>query len=508
METEQISKKKTSVLNLLFNYANTLFLIINGLMLVPLYFKYFSLSTYGSYLAVANIAGILGLLDFGLSLVFTQKLSVFHIKKDYKNFSKILSSGLFIGLFLFTFIILITIVLFPYVPFWVKANTEDFSDIKFAFLFSALGAGLTIYSNILASVFQAWLKVKISGFANISGVFFGIIATFLGLYLGYGVISISLGTFVKWLITFLILSISLYSNFRKLASIRIKYNSKSNLLLLKQSLPVFGNSVSKSLIDNGQLLIITNFISPTATTIFAITNKVYQVCSTVLAPIGSSIYAGLSQLVGENNHDNLKKNILKLFSIFTIFSAFILAISFSLNSSFIKFWVGEDKYGGLLLSFFLCLNVFFNSRFVYINFNLFSLGVFGKTVLYDQIGALVRLILTFGLIVNLGYIAIPLAELFSVVFISGIFVNKLFIKTMNFTKKEIFKILLDGLPDFSLFMFLGFCLNYYLPIPLTLFSFFLQATIMIFILGVLTIICHKGIRNFIFRLVEKYQKKY
>jgi len=265
--------------------------------------------------------------------------------------------------------------------------------------------------------------------------------------------------------------------------------------------------VSKSLIDNGQLLIITNFISPTATAIFAITNKVYQVCSSVLAPIGSSIYAGLSQLVGENNHDNLKKNILKLFSIFAIFSAFILAISFALNSSFIKFWVGEDKYGGLLLSFFLCVNVFFNSRFIYINFNLFSLGVFGKTVLYDQIGAVVRLILTFALIVKIGYIAIPLSELLSVVFISGIFVNKLFIKKMNFNKKEIFKILLDGLPDFSLFILLGFCLNYYLPIPSTISNFFLQSILVIFLFGILTIIFHKGIRKFLFKMAKKYLRR-
>ena len=506
MEEIKISKKKISIQNLLFNYVDTFFLIVNGLLLVPLYFKYFSLSTYGSYLAVANIAGILGLLHFGLSLVFTQKLSVFHVKKDFKNFSRVLSSGLCLGIFFFLILILIVLIIFPYVPIWVKASTDDFEKIKNAFLFSALASGLTIWSNILASVFQSWLKVKIAGSANVFGVIFGITATFLSLYLGYGVVSISIGIFVKWLMTFLILLAYLISSVNKIEEIEIKYDTKSNLALLKDSLPVFGNSMSKSLIDNAQLLIITNFINPSAAAVFALTNKAYQVCSVVLAPIGSSIYSSLSHLVAQNDGNGLKNIVLKLFNMFTIFSAFILAISFTLNYSFVKIWVGEEKFGGLLLSFLLCVSVFLSSRFSYINFNLFSLGVFGKTALYDQIGAVVRLILIFILIKYIGYFAIPLAELLSIVFVSGFFVYKLFKKEMNLNQKETFQIIFNGIPYFLLFLLMGALLNYLLPETLNFNFFILKSILLISLFCITLVIFSKNIRFFLVKIKNKYLK--
>lgn len=81
MKKVQVSKTKSSIINLLFNYANVSFVIINGLILVPLYLTYFSVGTYGSYLSSGNIVGMLGLLEGGMSYVLTQRLSNCYVKK-------------------------------------------------------------------------------------------------------------------------------------------------------------------------------------------------------------------------------------------------------------------------------------------------------------------------------------------------------------------------------------------------------------------------------------------
>ncbi|MFV8327799.1 lipopolysaccharide biosynthesis protein [Flavobacterium sp. ZS1P14] len=456
------SKKKMSIINLVVNYSNTFFLILNGLVLVPIYFEYFSLSIYGSYLAAANIAGILGLLEFGLSLVFTQKLSVLYKNKNYGGFSKLMGAGLIASFILVSILMILSFAISPFVPEWVKASPKDYLDIKHAFIINSLGIGLNIYSNTITSIFQAWSRVQISGIINVASAFFGIIGTIVSLYFGFGVMSISVGILIKSLVCVVSLLPFLIINYKK--DNYPKFKIEINLIygILKDSLPVFGNTVSKSLIDNGQLLIITNFINPTATAIYSLTSKVFQVCNNLLAPIGSSIFSSLSQLVGENNSTHLKSNVLKIFSLFTLFSILILATSFALNNSFVIMWVGADKYGGTLLSLMLCLNLFVSSRFSYINFNLFALGIFGKTVLFDQIGALMRLLLIFFLIKFLGVISIPVSELIATIF-SGFFLNRLFIRKMGFDNKEKNIVLFFGFFEFILLIILAiFYQNFFL----------------------------------------------
>lgn len=476
------SKKKMSMINLVVNYSNTFFLIINGLVLVPVYFRYFSLSIYGSYLASANIAGILGLLEFGLSLVFTQKLSVLYKNQNYKAFSRLMGAGLIASLILVSILIFISFVLSPFVPEWVKASPKDSLDIKYAFIINSIGIGLNIYSNTITSIFQAWSKVEISGIINVASAFCGIIGTIVSLYFGFGIMSISVGILVKSLVCVLSLLPFLIINYKRDNYPKFKIEIYLIYGILKDSLPVFGNTVSKSLIDNGQLLIITNFINPTATAIYSLTSKIFQLCNNLLAPIGSSIFASLSQLVGENNSTHLKSNVLKIFSLFTIFSILILATSFALNNSFVVIWVGADKYGGMLLSLMLCLNLFVSSRFSYINFNLFALGVFGKTVLYDQIGAVIRLLLIFFLIKTFGVISIPVSELIAALF-SGFFINRLFIRKLGFDNKEKNIVLFFGFFEFIFLVVLGVIYQIFVPMKENWMYFLLNCLGVFFIIS-------------------------
>jgi len=462
---KNISKKKIALINLLVNYSNTFFLILNGLVLVPIYFKYFSLNIYGSYLASANIAGILGLLEFGLSLVFTQKLAVLYKSQKYFDFYNLMSAGLVASFILVSILISISLIIAPFVPEWVKASPGDSSDIKYAFIINSLGIAFNIYSNTITSIFQALSRVKISGIINVVSALLGIIATVLSLYFGFGIKSISIGIFIKSFSCVIALLPFLILNINRDSYPRLKVQLQLVVELLRDSLPIFGNTVSKSLIDNAQLLIITNFINPTATVIYSLTSKVFQLCNNLLAPIGSSIYSSLSQLVGENNHQNLKNNILRIFSLFTIFSIVTLIITYALNYSFISLWVGKDKFGGILLSLILCINMFVSSRISYINFNLFALGVFGKTVIYDQIGAIIRIILIFILIRKIGIISIPIAEIISSLF-AGYYLNKLFIGKIGFENNEKIHFLYFGFFQFTILAILATVYQNYFPLSI------------------------------------------
>lgn len=504
MEKVEASKTKSSIINLLFNYANVSFVIINGLILVPLYLTYFSVGTYGSYLSSGNIVGMLGLLEGGMSFVLTQKLSNCYVKKNFNEFSRILGSGLFLSLFIFFLLVSIGFILFPFISDWVKAEPKEYKNIQYAFLFSAIGAGLNIVYHNVSAVFQALLKVSICGFANIISIIFGISSTLLGLKFGLGVVAIPLGVLVRGAIGVIILVISLTKYFINEKLPRIQIDKLITINLIKSVLPMFGGGVAKSLVANSQLLIIINFINPTASAVFFITGRIYNVCDSFLAPVGSSIFSSISQIFGEGNKVVIKKNIVKIFFIFNVFSVLILSLSFIFNSSFVSLLLGNDKYGGDLLSLFLCINMLFYTRFNFLSVNLYAMGVFGKTIMYDVFGGILRLIIIFSLIRYIGYIALPIAEFLSTTFLIGYFLNTLMINKIELKGKEILSFVFSGAPLLLVVFFVSFIIIYFLP-KINSWILFVTYSILIGLINSLVIFTFsKEVRKIVSKLFSRF----
>lgn len=446
------SKKKIAIQNLFFNYSNTLFAIVNGLVLLPLYLKHFSVSTYGSFLSSGNIIGMLGLLEGGVSLVITQKLAVAKSKNDLSLFSKIIGSTLFVTFGTFLIILTISLGIYPFISDWVKAEPLEAENIQIAFVLSALSAGIGILYSSIAGIFQALLKVEVPGISNLIAVIIGVITTLLSLHLGFGIISIPLGLLVKGTIGATILTVILFIFLKKNGYPIISFDKLIIKDIIRTSIPLFGTNTAKSLMTNSQLLIITNLISPAAAAIYTITNRIFQVCDSLLAPIGSSIFSSISHLLGEGNISKIRSNIVNIFTLFSIFSSFILACSFSINQSFISLLVGEDKFGGTILSLLLCISMFLYTRFSFLNFNLYALGIFKKTVMYDLAGLLLKILILFVLVPITGLISFPLAEIISNLIIGGIFINSLMIKAISLKQKDMLNFAISGLFSFTLSM--------------------------------------------------------
>ena len=508
MEAKQISKKKASIVNLLFNYANAIFAIINGLVLVPMYLRYFSVGTYGSFLSSGNIVAMLGLLEGGTSLVLTQRLSGSYAKKDLNTFSNQMGAGLFISISLTGLLILVGLGLFPFIADWVKAEPKEYKHLQYAFLLSAIGAGLSITFNNISAVFQSWLKVHISGATNLISILLGVASTLLGLKLGLGVVSIPLGILVRSFFGVTVLSISLLIILKKENYPPIRIGKLHCIELMKSALPVLGGNIAKSLVTNSQLLIITQFINPTASAVFFITGRIYLVCDSFLAPIGSSIFSSISQIVGEGNIDKIKRNLTSIFILFSAFAAVILSSSFVLNKAFISILLGPDKFGGVALSAFLCVNMFLNTRFDFLNFNLFALGIFGKTVLYDQIAAAVRILLIFTLIRYIGYIAVPVAEFSSTILLIGYFINKLILNRLGMKGGEAVRFVLSGYR--SVLIAAGTAVIWYLCVPAAMhwYSFVAQATVYAVINGGIIFSSTKEARALIHNLFTHLKERY
>jgi len=502
-----MSRKKASILNLVFNYANVAFLIVNGIVLVPIYLKHFSVSTYGSFLASGNIVSMIGLLDGGMSYVLTQKLADSYSKRKHHEFNKIVTSGLIITILISILILLFSFLILPFISDIVKAESNQYSNIQVSFILSAISACLGIFYNNLSSIFQSTLKVQYTGYSNIISIIIGLAGTLFGLYFNLGIVSIPLGFFIKSLVSCLVLLFFLNKVLYDENKYIFRYEKNNLITLFNTALPMFGGSLAKSVVSNSQLLIINIFINPTTAAVYFITARIFQICDSFLAPIGSAIYSSISQINSIGDNQDIKNVIEKVFSVFTCFSIVLLSSSFLLNESFINLLLGAGKFGGSTLSLLIATSMFFYTRFNFITVNLFALGTFGKTTLYDFIGGVIKLCIIFSLIKYLGVIVLPISELFVTIFISGIFLNNLITKKLNFIRNEAIKFIFTGFMPLLVIIIFDLLWIYLCPQPDNLKSFLINAIIIGLISILLILILSRDVKEIAKTLFTKLKRK-
>lgn len=473
-----MSRKRASLVNLFFNYANVVFLIVNGLVLVPIYLNHFSVSTYGSFLASGNIISMIGLLDGGMSYVLTQKLSDAFNKGKFVEFNKLLTSGLLITIFISIVIVILSLLILPYISDIVNAERSQYFNIQICFIISAISACLGVFFNNLSSIFQATLQVKYSGIANTVSIIIGLIATLFGLNYNLGVVSIPLGFFVKYFVSCILLIFFLKYTLLNEWSFKFCVDKMIFMNLINTAIPMFVGALAKSMVSNSQLLIVNIFTGPASAAIYFITYRIFQICDSFLSPIGSAIYSSITQLKSFGNNQEVKNIIVKIFEVFNCLSIILLSSSYLLNQSFINLLLGQGKFGGNMLSLFMAISMFLYTRVNFISVNLFAIGTFGETALYDFLGSIFKLLIIFSFIKFIGVLIIPLAELFSTITLSGYFLSRLIIRKLHFERFEAIDFITSGYKCLFIVIIFNLIWLKFSNLSLTIEAFVLNAIIL------------------------------
>ena len=77
-----VSRRFTSLVNLFFHYNAVVLVIVQGILLVPLYLRSIPVATYGAWLATGSILSWIDLVDPGLSDVLRQRVAYTYGKGD------------------------------------------------------------------------------------------------------------------------------------------------------------------------------------------------------------------------------------------------------------------------------------------------------------------------------------------------------------------------------------------------------------------------------------------
>jgi hypothetical protein len=136
---------RLTLVNIAFQYAQTCLLIVNGIVLTPLYLACIPERTFGAWLATGNIVAWLTLIDPGINQVVQQRVAAAHAREDraalgrLRTQSYILSAGL--GLSLMTLGLAMT----PFVRGFVnRLQCESPGEVMRAFHVATVAGGCLI----------------------------------------------------------------------------------------------------------------------------------------------------------------------------------------------------------------------------------------------------------------------------------------------------------------------------------------------------------------------------
>src|SRR5262245_32243496 len=116
--------RRTSATIQFLGYAITLIaLVIQNIVMVPVYLRFLGKEQYGIWLTVASITGLLGVLDFDITTLLAQKTAFYYGRKDIDRLNSFVSTGILILAVIIIIVFLLGLLIAPSLAQWLSPPT-------------------------------------------------------------------------------------------------------------------------------------------------------------------------------------------------------------------------------------------------------------------------------------------------------------------------------------------------------------------------------------------------
>ena len=420
-----MSKYSASLFNYIFNSINAIVMIVNGIIMVPLYFKFMPVSTYGAWLATGNVVAMLGLIESGFASVITQKMSVAIAEKNENKFFQLAGANIYTALLMAIIFFLVGLSISPFIASWVNAEESIQHSITIAFIISLGSAAISLIVSLFGAFPQVWQETKAVGIITTVVNIVGVISLIIYLFKGFGVVSLAMAYLTRALLNLIGQGSWILMKWKKLKLPKPIFNLIVTKDLFKDCFYPFLSRTSGVIMGNSQSFIIAMFISPTLAAVYDITSKIAFVACNFVGMVNGSFF-GLFSLTFASKNKKEINNLIKSVSTFFItalFSALLYSLVFT--KSIVYFWVGLDKYGGDLLLTFIVIALLVTQLKQYFNNLLYTGGLINKSAKLDVISMIIYVALLLVIVKSTQIYAIPLATLGTGIVFIGMYLRLL-----------------------------------------------------------------------------------
>ena len=355
-------RTRAAFLSLLTSYFGASIVIVKGIVLVPLYFHTFGVDVYGAFLASANVVGLLGVVDFGVSAVLYQRLAAAWGARDLSAFTRMTGAAVLVVPTLVATMVVVSVFLAPYVPGLVKAPEHAHAALALTFVLTAAGAGGNLAVANLVAIPSAWQRAEIAAVTRLGAQLVEIAVIVVGLVAGLGVVALGLASVVgAW--TGLTVGVAWTAVTWRLMGLPQPKPSRAAIRdLARTTVPMMLSRIVLQVGSNLEVALVSSLVNPTMAAVYAITDRILRVAMSFVNPIAGSVLSGLSHFVGEQGICAARKPARDVLALWSLVVAATLPAVVALNQDFTALWVGRENYGGAALNALLCAAAIFGSR--------------------------------------------------------------------------------------------------------------------------------------------------
>lgn len=417
--------RRNSVIQLLSSYGILALVFVQGFAFTPIYLKYIGVSLYGAWLGMNNMITWVSLVDPGIARIAGQRISYFVGRGETRSGVAAYLSSVMLATVL-TVIPLSLLFVARFAPGFFDISTTERASLEIACMWSLLAYATVLIEAAFSSIHRGMQRAALSGGLSFFTQLVSLISVYVLLvHMGLGVSAVPMGIVIRNLLTIflgvtalLILDgvRSLRDGFPSLATI------KSEWVCYRAGIP-FG--ISQALRNQTVYFFSAVFLSPQAATLLYATRQVLSPLPQMIERTAMAPAVSLAHLAGLGNHSRMRA----IYHRVTDLCAFIVFIAvggiISLNSTFVRVWVGPELFGGVFLTVLLSASVALSMSVTSRCELMLALGATSEIAWARFKEGFLRGILQLALILLIGLPGLPLGELIAAAFVRAFVLPKL-----------------------------------------------------------------------------------
>jgi O-antigen/teichoic acid export membrane protein len=349
-------KKRSTIIQFCGAQGLMLLAIIQGVVLVPLYLRYIGSIQYGQWLALGSIVAMLGMIDFGVTSLATQRTAFFHGRSDMESIGALIGTIILFDLIIAVCIVVSGFVSSFWLPQYIGAAGEQAKVLQLALRFAAIDVALMLLVNMSGALLFGIQKPAAHMGGMLIATAVSIALTVIFLFQNWGILAIACGSLERPIIALTINIFALVRNFRPILNrSMVKFDLAITKSFFRAAVWLGPSKIGEAMTSQLDNLVVIKLLSPLDVTILNLTRKAAEMATQVVSRISASLMSGLAHLNGSGDTIKIRSTIGILFLISGYAASWIMCIVLILNDTFVNLWVSSSMYAGASVTVLTCI---------------------------------------------------------------------------------------------------------------------------------------------------------
>lgn len=346
----QPSRRLAATTNFLGSGVSILINVAQAFLLMPLCLTLLGRTTYGAWLATAELLTWLQLLDLGITNLMTQRIGAAIGQGHRDSAGMWFATGLFCLVILGSGLVIAGVGGAPLVTRWAQVPQSDALVFTACFRVTVVASVVILLANGFLGLARG---VQHAGIVNAAAVASaaGGFATALGMLLaGYGLWSLAFGFVVRAAISLAGGLIFLVALQRDRIIILALPAPRMLREILQLAPPMAAASLGFLAANLSELILVNTFFGPLVALVYAVTRRIADGVRMLLDSIAWAVYGSFAHLVTSDEHHRARRVLHEILSLRFACACLGVAVYVAVNERIVGLLFGVETFGGLALT--------------------------------------------------------------------------------------------------------------------------------------------------------------